>query len=57
MGVILNRVHSKDDSFFTFKVKLTSDFRTINAVRVIKDIYKNEIDSLATFDVVTSEEK
>ena len=55
--MILNRVHSKDDSFFTFKVKLTSDFRTINAVRVIKDIYKNEIDSLATFDVVTSEEK
>lgn len=57
VGVILNRVHSRDDSFFTFKVKLTSDFRTINSVRVIRDIYKNEIDSLAAFDVVTSEDK
>lgn len=49
-GIILSRVHSKDDSFFTFKVRLASDFRTLSAVRVIKDIYKNEIDSLATFD-------
>lgn len=49
-GIILSRVHSKDDSFFTFKVRLASDFRTLSAVRVIRDIYKNEIDSLATFD-------
>lgn len=49
-GIILSRVHSKDDSFFTFKVRLASDFRTLSSVRVIKDIYKNEIDSLATFD-------
>lgn len=49
-GIILSRVHSKDDSFLTFKVRVASDFRTLSAVRVIKDIYKNEIDSLATFD-------
>lgn len=51
VGVILNRVRSKDDSFFTFKVKLVSDFMTINVVRVISDIYKVEIDSLANFDI------
>lgn len=51
VGVILNRVRSQDDSFFTFKVRLTSDFNALSAVRVIKDIYKNEIDSLATFDI------
>lgn len=51
VGVILNRVRSNDDSFFSFKVKLASDFKALSAVRVIKDIYKQEIDSLATFDI------
>lgn len=51
IGVILSRVRSRDDSFFTFKVKFAPDFRTISAVRVIKDIYKQEIDSLANFDI------
>ena len=53
VGVILNRVRSRDDSFFTFKVKLTTDFKSLSAVRVIKDIYKQEIDSLANFDITT----
>lgn len=52
IGVIMNRVRSQDDSFFTFKVRLTSDFTTLSAVRVIKDIYKSEIDSLATYDII-----
>lgn len=52
VGTILSRVHSQDDSFFTFKIKLASDFRALSSVRVIKDIYKSEIDSLATFDIV-----
>lgn len=54
-GIILSRVHSKDDSFFTFKVRLASDFRTLSSVRVIKDIYKNEIDSLSSFDALTTD--
>ena len=53
VGVILNQVRSSDDSFFTFKVKLTTDFRTLSAVRVIRDIYKQEIDSLSQFDIPT----
>ncbi|MBD5305473.1 MAG: rod shape-determining protein MreC [Bacteroides sp.] len=53
VAIIMNRVRSQDDSFFTFKVRLTSDFKSLSSVRVIKDIYKSEIDSLATFDIVT----
>lgn len=50
VGIVLNRVKTQDDSFFTFKIKLMSDFKTLGAVKVIKDIYKNEIDSLAKLD-------
>lgn len=55
VGTVLNRVHGQDDSFFTLKVKLASDFKALSSVRVIKDIYKNEIDSLATYDIKTAE--
>lgn len=50
VGTILNRVRSHDDSFFTFKIRLMPDFRSLSTVRVIKDIYKEEIDSLSNFD-------
>lgn len=50
VGTVLNRVRSQDDSFFTLKIKLSSDFKALSTVRVIKDIYKAEIDSLADFD-------
>lgn len=52
VGTILNRVRSHDDSFFTFKVKLLPDFKSLSTVRVIKDIYKEEIDSLSNFDII-----
>lgn len=51
VGVIVSKVNARDNSFFTFRIRLASDFRTINAVRVIKDIYKAEIDSLAIHDI------
>lgn len=51
VGTILNRVKSQDDSFFTFKVKLLPDFRSLSVVRVIKDIYKEELDSLSNLDI------
>lgn len=53
VGTVLNRVRGNDDSFFTLKVKLASDFKALSSVRVIKDIYKAEIDSLATYDIKT----
>lgn len=52
VGTILNRVKSHDDSFFTFKVKLAPDFKSLSTVRVIKDIYKEEIDSLSSYDTL-----
>lgn len=52
VGIILNRVRSHDDSFFTFKIKLLPDFKSLSTVRVIKDIYKQEIDSLSNFDIL-----
>lgn len=55
VGTVLNRVRSHDDSFFTFKIKLMPDFRSLSTVRVIKDIYKEEIDSLSNFDVLKKE--
>lgn len=55
VGTILNRVRSQDDSFFTFKVRLMPDFRALSTVRVIKDIYKQEIDSLSNFDILKKE--
>ncbi|MDE7412871.1 MAG: rod shape-determining protein MreC [Muribaculaceae bacterium] len=55
VGTVLTRVKSGDDSFFTLKIKLSSDFRSLSTVRVIKDIYKTEIDSLATFDELKPE--
>ena len=51
IGVILNRIRGRDDSFITLKVKFTSDFKALSTVRVIKDIYQPEIDSLANVHV------
>ena len=51
IGVILNKIRGRDDSFITLKVKFTSDFKALSTVRVIKDIYQPEIDSLANVPV------
>lgn len=50
VGVIMNRVKGKDDNFFILKVRLTPNFKTLSAVRVIDDTFKEELDSLQTFD-------
>lgn len=54
VGTIMNMVKGSDDSFFTFKVKLASNFRALSTVRVIKDFYKEELDSLQTTDNVVN---
>lgn len=51
IGTVLNRVRSSDDNFYILKVKLHSDFRALSTVRVIKDFYKVELDSLQNFDI------
>lgn len=50
VGTVLSRIRGNDDNFFTVKVRMFSDFRTLSTVRVIRDIYKEELDSLAKFD-------
>ncbi len=53
VGTILNRVKTSEDNFYILKVRLASDFNTLSTVRVIRDVYKSELDSLATFDIKT----
>lgn len=50
VGTIMNRVKSHDDNYFVLKIRLAPDFRNLSVVRVIKDDFKQELDSLQTFD-------
>lgn len=53
VGTVMNRVRGNDDNFYIIKVRLFSDFKALSTVRVIKDDYKHELDSLKNFDAVT----
>lgn len=51
VGVIMNRIKGSDDNFFILKVRLTPDFKTLSTVRVIKDNFKAQVDSLSQYDM------
>lgn len=51
VGVIMGRIKTENDNFYVLKVRLTSDFKTLSAVRVLKDSYKEEMDSLVKLDI------
>lgn len=51
IGTVMSRVKMPDDNFYVLKVRLASDFKTMSSVRVIKDKFKNELDSLKSFDL------
>lgn len=53
VGTVMNRVKGSDDNFFILKIKLNSDFRALSIVRVIKDDFKSELDSLRNFDITS----
>lgn len=53
VGIIQGKVKTNDDNYFTLKVRLTSDFNSLSTVRVIDDIYRQELDSLASYDLKT----
>ena len=53
VGIVEGRVKSESDNFYVLKVRLASDFKTLSTVRVIKDSFKNELDSLARYDIAT----
>lgn len=50
VGIVLGQVRAKDDNFITLKLRLLPRFNDLSTVRIIIDHFKNEIDSLATFD-------
>lgn len=52
VGVIMAQVKTEDDNFFTLKVKLAANFNELSSVRVIKDNFKEELDSLMNYDNV-----
>lgn len=51
VGTIMNRIKGADDNFYILKIRLTPDFKTLGTVRVIKDNFKESLDSLSRFDL------
>lgn len=51
VGTVMNRIKGADDNFFILKIKLTPDFKTLSSVRVIKDNFKESLDSLSQHDL------
>lgn len=57
IGTIMNRIKGADDNFFILKVRLNPDFKTLGTVRVIKDNYKESLDSLSNYDLPDDNKK
>ncbi|MCH5227489.1 MAG: rod shape-determining protein MreC [Muribaculaceae bacterium] len=51
VGTIMNRIKGTDDNFFILKIRLNPDFKNLGTVRVIKDNFKESIDSLSQYDI------
>lgn len=51
VGTVLGRIRAENDNFYILKIKLSGDFNTLSTVRVLKDYYKSELDSLKEFDL------
>lgn len=51
VGTIMNRIKGADDNFYILKIRLASDFKRLGTVRVIKDNFKESVDSLSKFDL------
>lgn len=50
VGTIMNKIKGADDNFYVLKIMLNSDFKSLGTVRVIKDNFKETLDSLSSFD-------
>lgn len=55
VGTVMNRIRTTDDNYYTLKVRLAGNFKTLSTVRVIRDVYKQELDSLSNFDIKIEE--
>lgn len=54
IGTIMNRIKGADDNFYILKIRLAPDFKSLGTVRVIKDNFKESIDSLSQYDFLDS---
>lgn len=50
IGTVMGKVKTNDDTFFVLKVRLASDFKSLGTVRIIKDYYKQELDSIQNIE-------
>lgn len=50
IGTVMGMVKTSDDTFFVLKIKLASDLKSLGTVRVIKDAYKHELDSIQSLE-------
>lgn len=46
IGTVMGKVKTNDDTFLVLKIRLASNFNTLGTVRVIKDAFKQELDSI-----------
>ena len=53
VGTVIGRLKDETGNYQTLKIKLASDFNTLSTVRVLKDSFKTELDSLSMFDIET----
>ena len=51
VGTVMNRIKGADDNFYILKIHLTPDFKSLSTVRVIKDNFKESVDSLSQYDL------
>lgn len=51
VGTVMGRIKTDNDNFYILKIKLATDFNTLSTVRVLKDAYKEELDSLTRYDI------
>lgn len=51
VGTVMGRVRAADDNFYILKIRLASDFNNLSTVRVLKDAYKAQLDSLTNYDI------
>ncbi len=50
IGTIVGRIKTNDDTFYVLKVRLSSNFKALGTVRVIKDELKHELDSIQSIE-------
>lgn len=51
VGTVIGKIKTENDNFYVLKIRLASDFNTLSTVRVLRDVYKEEMDSLAKSDI------